>query len=195
MKLTEEQKKFIDVALAGKNILVDACVRSGKTTAIQQLCMAVPKSKRILYLTYNKLLKIDAKEKIKGKNITVTNYHGFAYSCLIREGVRAGRSDLIQAFLREEPSVGAYNLLVLDEYQDIDQEISEMLTYIKVCNPSIQIVAVGDMKQKIYDKTTLDVLSFIDEFVGELQKFGSTQTQIVFSTSVENRGIPERSDD
>ena len=35
----------------------------------------------------------------------------------------------------------------------------------------------------------------LDEFVGELQKFGSTQTQIVFSTSVENRGIPERSDD
>ena len=35
----------------------------------------------------------------------------------------------------------------------------------------------------------------LDEFVGELQRFGSTQTQIVFSTSVENRGIPERSDD
>ncbi|MBR2191233.1 MAG: Lrp/AsnC family transcriptional regulator [Eubacterium sp.] len=31
----------------------------------------------------------------------------------------------------------------------------------------------------------------LDEFVGELQKFGSTQTQIVFSTTVENRGIPK----
>ncbi len=175
MKLTDEQKKFIDLALAGKNILVDACVGSGKTTAIQQLCIAVPKSKRILYLTYNKLLKIDAKEKIKGKNITVTNYHGFAYSCLIREGVKAGISDLIQAFLKKEPSVGAYDLLVLDEYQDIDQEISEMLTYIKLCNPSMQIVAVGDMKQKIYDKTTLDVLSFIDEFVGEREDLEFTQ--------------------
>ena len=136
MKLTEEQKKFIDLALAGKNILVDACVGSGKTTAIQQLCMAVSKSKRILYLTYNRLLKIDAKEKIKGKNITVTNYHGFAYSCLIREGVRAGISDLIQVFLRKEPSVGAYDLLVLDEYQDIDQEIYEkysLRNWLKIC--------------------------------------------------------------
>ena len=42
-----------------------------------------------------------------------------------------------------------------------------MLVYIKKCNPNIQIVAVGDMKQKIYDKTTLDIQRFIDEFVGK----------------------------
>ena len=30
----------------------------------------------------------------------------------------------------------------------------------------------------------------IDHFIGELQKFGSTKTQIVFSTSVPHRGIP-----
>ena len=65
MKLTVEQQKFIDCALSGNNVLVDACVGSGKTTAIQQLCMAFPPNKRVLYLTYNKLLKIDAKEKIK----------------------------------------------------------------------------------------------------------------------------------
>ena len=70
--LTDEQEKFIEKALNGKNILVDACVGSGKTTAIQALCTRFPKNKKILYLTYNKLLKIDAKEKIKGRNVTVT---------------------------------------------------------------------------------------------------------------------------
>ena len=30
----------------------------------------------------------------------------------------------------------------------------------------------------------------LDHFIGELQTFGSTKTQIVFSTSVEHRGIP-----
>jgi Lrp/AsnC family leucine-responsive transcriptional regulator len=29
----------------------------------------------------------------------------------------------------------------------------------------------------------------LDTFIGELQKFGNTQTQIVFSTAVEHRGI------
>lgn len=175
MQLTVEQQNFIDSALTGNNVLVDACVGSGKTTAIQQLCMAFPRNKRILYLTYNKLLKIDAKEKIKGKNITVTNYHGFAYLCLIRTGIKAGISDLIQVFLNKKPSVGAYDLLVLDEYQDIDQEISDMLTYIKECNPDMQIVAVGDMKQKIYDKTALDVQQFIDGFVGKREDLEFTQ--------------------
>lgn len=166
MNLTEEQKEFIKCALDGNNVLVDACVGSGKTTAIQQLCLAFPTSKRILYLTYNKLLKIDAKEKIKGKNITVTNYHGYAFMCLARMGIKAGVSDLIQVFLSTKPNAGNYDLLVLDEYQDIDQEIADMLDYIKTQNPKIQIVAVGDMKQKIYDKTALDIQSFIDNYVG-----------------------------
>ena len=175
MKLTVEQQKFIECALEGNNVLVDACVGSGKTTAIQQLCMAFPQSKKILYLTYNRLLKIDAKEKIKGKNVIVTNYHGFAFSCLCRLKIRAGISDLIQVFLAKKPDVGTYDVLVLDEYQDIDQEISEMLLYIIECNPGIQIIAVGDMKQKIYDKTTLDVQKFIDGFVGKRKDLEFTQ--------------------
>lgn len=175
MILTDEQQRFINVSLEGKNVLVDACVGSGKTTAIQQLCNVFPRSKKILYLTYNKLLKIDAKNKINGKNVKVTNYHGFAYFCLIRTGIKVGKSDLIQAFLDEKPYVGKYDLLILDEYQDIDQEISDMLKYIKMSNPGIQIVAVGDMKQKIYDKTTLDVKSFIDSFVDKHEEMEFTQ--------------------
>ena len=77
MQLSDEQSKFVEIAQEGKNILVDACIGSGKTTAIQVLCEELPKEKNILYLTYNKLLKIDAKSKIHKKNVLVTNYHGF----------------------------------------------------------------------------------------------------------------------
>lgn len=163
-ELTEEQKELLNRVKQGKNVLVDACIGSGKTTAIQVLCNVFP-DKKILYLTYNRLLKIDAKNKIRSRNVTVTNYHGFAFSALIKTGVSCGVSDLIQVFNKEKPPLEKYDMLVLDEYQDIEQEIADMLEYIKKCNPNMQIVAVGDMKQKIYDKTTLDVMKFIQNFL------------------------------
>ncbi|MHA0315907.1 AAA family ATPase, partial [Mesomycoplasma ovipneumoniae] len=60
-KLTEEQQNVINLALKGENILVDACIGSGKTSVIQVLCDKFPIDKKILYLTYNKLLKVEAK--------------------------------------------------------------------------------------------------------------------------------------
>lgn len=38
---------------------------------------------------------------------------------------------------------------------------------VKECNPDIQIIAVGNMEQKIYDKTTLNVELFMKEFLEE----------------------------
>lgn len=164
-QLSDEQKLFIRHGTAGHNILVEACIGSGKTTAIQALCNAI-KGRNILYLTYNKLLKLDAKAKIVSGRTTVTNYHGFAWIELQRAHIHAGISELIQVYNRSNLPVGRYDVLILDEYQDIDQEISEMLMHIKEQRPDIQIVAVGDMCQKIYDKTSLDVAEFMSGFLG-----------------------------
>ena len=164
--LTDEQKELIKQVSLGKNVLVDACIGSGKTTAIQVLCN-VFREKKILYLTYNRLLKLDAKSKIKSPNTTVTNYHGFASAILSKERIKCGVSDLIQVFIERMPFIPHYDMLVIDEYQDIDLEISEMLEYIKEYSYNLQIVAVGDIKQKIYDKTTLKVIQFITQFLGD----------------------------
>ena len=165
--LSKEQEMFIQKALEGHNILVDACIGSGKTTAIQRLCYSYPAAKKILYLTYNRLLKFDAKSKIKRRNVTVTNYHGYASYRLSRMNIRVGMSDMIQTFLRERPPIAHYDVLIIDEYQDIELELSQMLEMIKEANPGIQIVMVGDMQQKIYDKTTLKVTDFVKDFLGE----------------------------
>ena len=165
--LTEEQENFVLEAQKGNNILVDACIGSGKTTAIQHACNRIDKNKKILYLTYNKLLKMDAKEKIKNKNVLVQNYHGFAYECLKEIGISVSPSDLIQRFLKEKISFSKYDILMIDEYQDINEEISNLLKKIKRTNPKMQIIVVGDMKQKIYDWTSLQVENFINDFLGE----------------------------
>lgn len=172
--LSDEQQLFIDKAKEGRNILVDACIGSGKTTAIQKLCCDFPESVNILYLTYNKLLKLDAKSKIKSKNVFVTNYHGFAYSVLKKYKLSASVSELIQCFNLKKPNIDLYDVLIIDEYQDIEQEFAEMLEYIKSTNPQMQIIAVGDIDQKIYDKTTLDVINFIDSFLGDYIKLQFT---------------------
>lgn len=166
-ELSNEQQYFVQKAVEGKNILVDACIGSGKTTSIQYLCDQIPDTKRILYLTYNKLLKIDAKRKIKNKNATVTNYHGFAYSILRRSGVVPGYADSVQLFIKGKYPIPQYDVLIIDEYQDIEQELAELLLYVKEKCPGLQIIAVGDMAQKIYDKTTLDVEKFIQDFLDE----------------------------
>lgn len=166
VQLSAEQNKFIQTALSGQNVLVDACIGSGKTTAIQALCNAMPSNKRILYLTYNKLLKLDAKTRIHGYNVYVTNYHGFGYMELLNNGIRAGVSDIIQTYNQVKPNCSRFDVLILDEYQDIEQETSEMLRHIKDCNPGLQIIAVGDMSQKIYDKTVLNAAVFIDRLLG-----------------------------
>lgn len=57
--LSEKQQLFVHEALKGHNILVNACIGSGKTTAIQLLCSELPKNKNILYLTYNRLLNLN----------------------------------------------------------------------------------------------------------------------------------------
>ena len=174
-QLSNEQQLFIEKALQGENILVDACIGSGKTTAIQNLCNELSSKKKVLYLTYNRLLKLDAKSRISKKNVTVTNYHGFASKILWERGISVGVSDLIQKVIQIKPLVKKYDILIIDEYQDIDQELAELLQLVKDRNPNMQIIAVGDMEQKIYDKTTLNVETFMRGFLEEHLRLKFTQ--------------------
>ena len=121
------------------------------------------------------MLKIDAQSKIKKKNVTVTNYHGFAFKILQECGISVGVSDLIQKVIQIKPLVKKYDILIIDEYQDIDQELAELLQLVKDRNPNMQIIAVGDMEQKIYDKTTLNVETFMRGFLEEHLRLKFTQ--------------------
>ena len=165
--LSDEQQYFVEQVLEGHNVLVDACIGSGKTTAIQRVCDMLPQRKNILYLTYNKLLKCDARSKILNANVTVTNYHGFAWVTLKNQGYKVSANTAVLKFNQIQPPIAKYDVLIIDEYQDIETELAELLEYIKAKNPKMQIVAVGDMQQKIYDKTTLDVYPFITQFLGD----------------------------
>ena len=134
--LSSEQQDLVRLALDGKNVLCDACIGSGKTSTINVLCNEFDSSKEILYLTYNRLLKLDAQEKILNDNVTVQNYHGFASKILYRRGIKnVGQGEQIGMVLKKRVPVGHFDVLIIDEYQDINEEISKMLEYIKESNP------------------------------------------------------------
>ncbi len=64
----------------------------------------------------------------------------------------------------------------------------EFYPFIKSCPNVMECNCVTgnfSMLIKVCFKSTMD----LDVFIGEVQKFGKTSTQIVFSTAVEHRGI------
>jgi len=178
-ELSNEQQQFILEALGGNNILVEACIGSGKTKSIQALCEIITGTyqaakltpPQILYLTYNKLLKLDAIAKIHTPwtlpTTLATNYHGFASYYLKLAGINVGISEMIKTLVECQVPVPKFDILIVDEYQDIELDFAQMLEYIKAQNPGMQIIFVGDMAQKIYDKTTLDVVSWTQKFMND----------------------------
>jgi hypothetical protein len=167
-KLTVEQQSIVDEVIGGNSILVEAVIGSGKTTLLESIYNSLS-DKNILYLTFNRLLKEEAQSRLKKrKGSVIQNYHGFTYPYSLRAGVKSSISDGLKAFRqahrKELFRVDQFDVVLIDEYQDLDEDMSQVLMAIKEDNPDIQVVAVGDINQKIYDRTTLNPMEFIHEF-------------------------------
>lgn len=161
-RLSAEQQAVVDHVLAGDDVIVDATCGSGKTFTIQHLCGEASATMKVLYLTYSKLLKADAQARVRGAK--VQNYHGIVYPSLLRAGIRCGIGESIAQFNANFKHLSKdfprYDLMVIDEYQDITEEYAELLLNIKSLNPLMQIVMVGDLEQKVRADTTLDAQAF-----------------------------------
>lgn len=71
------------------------------------------------------------------------------------------------------------------------EEKKEFYPYIKKCPNVVECNCVTGEYSMIIEvlfSTTME----LDQFIGELQRFGRTKTMIVFSTSVDHRGLPVR---
>lgn len=68
------------------------------------------------------------------------------------------------------------------------KEKENFYTFINACPNVIECSCVTG-KFSILTKVAYQTTMELDLFIGELQRFGNTETQIVFSSAIENRGI------
>ncbi len=83
MDLTKQQ---YDIVNSTGNIKINAVAGSGKTTTIIEYAKARPKSSKILYLAFNKSVKLEAAKKFKEKglsNVKVETAHSLAYKNIV----------------------------------------------------------------------------------------------------------------
>ena len=83
MELTDEQ---CDIIKSTGNIKINAVAGSGKTTTIIEYAKARPESSRILYLAFNKSVKLEAIKKFDAKglyNVKVETAHSLAYKHVV----------------------------------------------------------------------------------------------------------------
>ena len=79
MQLTSEQHAILN---STGNIKINAVAGSGKTTTIIEYAKTRPKDSRILYLVFNRSVKLEAEKKFKEKglkNVKVETAHSLAY--------------------------------------------------------------------------------------------------------------------
>ena len=83
MDLTKEQ---YDIINSTGDIKINAVAGSGKTTTIIEYAKARPATSRILYLAFNKSVKLEAAKKFADKglsNVTVETAHSLAYRNIV----------------------------------------------------------------------------------------------------------------
>jgi superfamily I DNA/RNA helicase len=83
MELTQEQ---VDIINSTGDIKINAVAGSGKTTTIIEYARSRPKNSKILYLAFNKSVKLDAIKKFENKGITnvkVETAHSLAYKNIV----------------------------------------------------------------------------------------------------------------
>ena len=179
--LAEEQRKFIDKALAGKNIMLDGAEGSGKRTAVKEFCAQIPTKSKALYFTNSRFAKNEVESTIKKGNVSVEYYSGFAFRELRKIGIYGETEALIEMFTKVKPAIKGYDYLIVGEFEDLTLEASQMLEIIKNKNPNIKIIAYGDVSHMVSEPGMFNARVFMDGFLDKYEKIDFKNCYVISS--------------
>lgn len=152
---SDEQQHIIDLLKTKKNVIVDAIAGSGKSTTILSVAKAFI-GVSILQMTYNSMLRLEIKDKIKVlqiENIEVHTFHSLAkkYYMLSAHTDTAIRYILFNN-LKPRINIPLFQLIVLDETQDMSFLYFQfMVKFSKDMGSNFQLLILGDYKQGLYE--------------------------------------------
>jgi len=153
--MSDEQRVVYDYIRSGKNVVVDACAGSGKSTTILSIATCMP-DHEFIQLTYNSMLCAEIKTKADQlglSNIQIYTYHSLA----VKYYSNAGYTDtMIRRVLNHKvaprTAIPRINILVIDETQDMTMLYFKLvLKFCKDYGKCIQLLILGDFMQGLYE--------------------------------------------
>lgn len=159
--VSSEQAIIIDHIKDGKNVVVDACAGSGKSTTILSCAKAMP-TKRFLQITYNSMLRMEIKEKVQSlglKNIIVHTYHSLAVAKYSKNAFTdTGLRQILYQNMPVLTSIKPQDVIVLDEAQDMTFLYFQFVVkYCREMGTPFQLLILGDYMQGLYEFKGADI--------------------------------------
>ena len=166
--LSDEQSNILKNIKDMKNVVVDSCAGTGKTTLILSVAKELP-DKKILQMTYNSMLRHEVNARVEKsgiKNMNVHTFHSLAVryympTCFTDTGIR-------YILLKDLPpliTLPKFDIFVLDEAQDMTFIYFQfMVKFARDTGSPIQLLILGDYMQGLYDFKGADTrfLTFAD---------------------------------
>jgi len=158
--VSEEQQVVIDFVQQGKNVIVDACAGSGKSTTILSTALSQP-HRRFLLITYNKSLRKEIQEKVRElgiTNVVVHTYHSLAVAIYDAEAHADKVMRLLVQMNKPPKRLIDTDVVVLDEVQDMTFLYFRLIVkYIKDLGKPVQMMILGDYMQGLYEFKGADI--------------------------------------
>jgi hypothetical protein len=160
-EVSMEQLVIVENIKRGMNVVVDACAGSGKSTTILSCAIQSPE-KRFLQITYNSMLRMEIKEKVKLmglKNITIHTYHSLAVAKYSKDACTdSGIRKILYQNMKPTSPIKPQDVIVLDETQDMTYLYYQFVErFCRDMGTSFQMLVLGDYMQGLYEFKGADI--------------------------------------
>jgi hypothetical protein len=168
--MNNDQIAVVNHIVNGQNVIVNAVAGSGKSTTVLSVAKATQSLKTIQF-TYNSMLRMEIKQKIKTQNITnldVHTYHSMAVKYYDSTAYTdTGIRQILAKNMKPRMPLPKMDIIVLDETQDMTfLYYNLVLKFTMDMDHDFQLLVLGDFMQGIYEFKGADTrfLTLADQF-------------------------------